>query len=127
MMSKKKIGAITISLALSLGLVSYVLASYWIRSNEVGVTITNFAITLDDPGGSYAPGETVTFTGRLIKSGVGGLDGYTVYLDYWDGDSYEYTGSSGGTSSGGYFSISYTIPEGWAGGTAYFQVRAWVP
>jgi len=126
MMSKKKIGLIAISLVVCLGLVSYAIASYWIASNEVGVTITNFAITLGDPGGSYAPGETVTFTGRLVKTGVGGLDDHLVYIQYWDGSAYQ-TVAQGWTSGGGFFNIGYTIPDGWTPGTVYFLATVSVP
>lgn len=125
-MVSKRIAIIAISLAACLGLLSYAVASYWVYSNQVGVTITNFAITLDTPGGSYAPGETVTFTGRLVKTGVAGLDGYRVYVDYWDGDSWEYA-SDGWTSGGGYFSISYVIPEDWGVGTIQFRAKASCP
>jgi hypothetical protein len=125
--AKKKIAAIAVPLVVCLGLISYVVASYWIYSNEVLVTITNFGIQLDDPGGSYAPGQTVTFTGQLYKSGVSGLPGYTVYIQYWDGSAYQNTGASGVTDSNGVFNIGYVIPDSWTPGSIYFRAIANVP
>jgi len=125
MLSKKKL-ATAISLTIAFGLISYALASYWVYSNQIGVTITNFALTLDDPGGSYCPGQAVTFTGRLIKSGVSGIDGYTVYIEYWDGTAWQYA-YDGLTSGGGYFSIAYTIPESWTVGTVQFHAKVSCP
>ena len=92
-----------------------VYALYEIWSNEVEVTVSQYALELNDPPDGTTL-DTYTFTGSL-KLGGGGVKGETVTL-YVDGVS---TGLTDVTAADGSFSIDWSTTTA---GTYKFKVKA---
>jgi hypothetical protein len=92
-----------------------VYALYEIWSNEVSVTVTEYALELNDPPDGTTL-DTYTFTGSLKLGGAGVL-GKTVTL-YVDGVS---TGNTDLTEADGSFSIDWSTTTP---GTYKFKVKA---
>jgi hypothetical protein len=90
-------------------------------SSDVAVTV-NYGLTptiatvltVECSSTSVAPGGAVTIQGVLTGEGLG-VEGKTITLGYYDGVSWNIIGSTT-TTSGGYYSYSWTLPSSIAEG-----------
>jgi hypothetical protein len=115
----KRLKILTVLTAIAIMTVAIVYASYWIYSNVVPKTITDYSLTLNVENN----GLQVTFTATLIDPSKYPVSGKTVEFGYYDAsNAFHYLGEST-TDTNGVATYTTTVTAG----TYNFVARASVP
>jgi protocatechuate 3,4-dioxygenase beta subunit len=101
--------------------VSAAYAGYWIYSNVVSVSVSNYTLTLAESHNGYA----VNLHGRLTDPGGAGVPSASIEIYQTDADGSIVTSiGSVTTNATGYFSMDRTMDTD---GTYYFKGGYFVP